>query len=122
MASEFGRDMMVEGKPDKRVKEQVSITQPDVMTEPKHYGMHRHYTESGCVLIFGGGFKKGLLYGQTADERPCKIIDKPVTIEDLHATLYRAMGIPANLAYQVEQRPFHVTKDGKGKPVMDLFA
>jgi hypothetical protein len=122
VASEFGRDMMVEGKPDKRVKEQVSITQPDVMTEPKHYGMHRHYTESGCVLIFGGGFKKGLLYGQTADERPCKIIDKPVTIEDLHATLYRAMGIPADLAYQVEQRPFHVTKDGKGKPVMDLFA
>ena len=122
MASEFGRDMMVEGKPDKRVKEQISIKQPDVMTEPKHYGMHRHYTESGCVLIFGGGFKKGLLYGKTADERPCKIQEKPVTIDDLHATLYRAMSIPPDLAYQVEQRPFHVTKDGKGKPVMELFA
>lgn len=122
VASEFGRDMMVEGKPDKRVKEQVSITQPDVMTEPKHYGMHRHYTESGCVLIFGGGFKRGLLYGKTADERPCKILEKPVTIDDLHATLYHAMGIPADLAYQVEQRPFHVTKDGKGKPLMELFA
>jgi hypothetical protein len=122
MASEFGRDMMVEGKPDKRVKEQISIRQPDVMTEPKHYGMHRHYTESGCVLIFGGGFKRGLLYGKTADERPCKILEKPVTIDDLHATLYRAIGIPPDLAYQVEQRPFHVTKDGKGKPVMELFA
>ncbi len=122
IASEFGRDMMVEGKPDKRVKEQISIKQPDVMTEPKHYGMHRHYTESGCVLIFGGGFKKGLLYGKTAEERPCRILEKPVTIDDLHATLYRAMGIPPDLAYQVEQRPFHVTKDGKGKPVMELFA
>ena len=122
VASEFGRDMMVEGKPDKRVKEQISIKQPDVMTEPKHYGMHRHYTESGCVLIFGGGFKKGLLYGRTADERPCKILEKPVTIEDLHATLYRAMGIAPDLSYEVEQRPFHVTKDGKGKPVMELFA
>jgi hypothetical protein len=122
IASEFGRDMMVEGKPDKRVKEQISIKQPDIMTEPKHYGMHRHYTESGCVLIFGGGFKKGLLYGKTAEERPCRILEKPVTIEDLHATLYRAMGIPPDLAYQVEQRPFHVTKDGKGKPVMELFA
>jgi hypothetical protein len=122
LASEFGRDMMVEGKPDKRVKEQISIKQPDVMTEPKHYGMHRHYTESGCVLLFGGGIKKGLLYGKTADERPCKILEKPVTIEDLHATMYRALGIPPDLAYEVEQRPFHVTKDGKGKPVMELFA
>jgi hypothetical protein len=121
VASEFGRDMMVEGKPDKRVKEQASVKQPDIMTEPKHYGMHRHYTESGCVLIFGGGFKKGLIYGKTADERPCKILEKPITIEDLHATLYRAMGIAPDLAYQVEQRPFHVTKDGKGKPVMELF-
>jgi len=122
IASEFGRDMMVEGKPDKRVKEQISIKQPDIMTEPKHYGMHRHYTESGCVLLFGGGFKRGLLYGKTAEERPCRILEKPVSIDDLHATLYRAMGIPPDLAYQVEQRPFHVTKDGKGKPVMDLFA
>jgi hypothetical protein len=32
------------------------------------------------------------------------------------------MGIPAGHGYLVEQRPFHVTKDGKGKPVMDLFA
>jgi hypothetical protein len=122
LASEFGRDMMVEGKPDKRVQDQVSITQPDVMTEPKHYGMHRHFTEASAVLIFGGGFKKGFLYGKTAGERPCNIVENPVTIEDLHATIYRAMGIPADLAYEVEQRPFHVTKDGKGKPVTALFA
>ncbi len=122
LASEFGRDMMVEGKPDKRVKDQVSTSQPDTMTEPKHYGMHRHFTEAGSVLIFGGGFRKGYLYGKTADERPCKIVDKPVTIEDLHATIYRALGIPADLAYEVEKRPFHVTKDGKGKPILDLLA
>jgi arylsulfatase A-like enzyme len=66
--------------------------------------------------------KKGFLYGTTADERPCRVVDKPVRIEDLHATIYRAMGIPPALAYTVETRPFHVTKDGKGKPVMDLFA
>jgi len=121
LASEFGRDMMVEGKPDKRVQDQVT-NQPDVITEPKHYGMHRHFTEASSVVIFGGGFKRGCLYGKTADERPCKIVEKPVTIEDLHATIYHAMGIPADLAYEVEQRPFHVTKDGKGKPVMDLLA
>ena len=46
----------------------------------------------------------------------------PVTIEDLHATLYHALGIPPNHGYVVEKRPFYVTKDGKGKPVLDLLA
>jgi arylsulfatase A-like enzyme len=112
----------VEGKPDNRVPDQVAKTQPDNMTEPKHYGMHRHFTEASSVLIFGGGFRKGFVYGKTAEERPCKIVENPVSVEDLHATLYRAMGIPADLAYTVEGRPFHVTKDGVGKPILDLFA
>jgi hypothetical protein len=120
VASEFGRDLIVEGKPDKRVKDQVQV--PDRITEPKHYGMHRHFTEACSVLLFGGGFQKGFLYGRTADERPCKILDHPVTIEDLHATIYWALGIPPDLAYEVEKRPFHVTKDGKGKPILGLFA
>ena len=119
LASEFGRDMMIEGKPDKTVKEQ--IKQPEIMTEPKHYGMHRHFTEASSILVFGGGFRKGFLYGKTADERPSKIIENPVTIPDLHATLYHALGIPPDLAYEVERRPVHATKDGKGKPVLELF-
>jgi arylsulfatase A-like enzyme len=120
LASEFGRDMITEGKPGKEVKDQVK--QPEVMTELKHYGMHRHFTEASSVVLFGGGMKRGALYGRTADERPCKIIENPVTIEDLHATIYRALGIAPDHAYLVESRPFHVTKDGKGKPVMELFA
>jgi hypothetical protein len=119
LASEFGRDMMVEGKPGATVKEQVK--QPDIMTEPRHYGMHRHFTEAGSVLLFGGGVKRGFLYGKTADERPCRIVENPVTIEDLHATIYHALGIPADTAYEIEKRPFYVTKDGKGRAVEALF-
>jgi hypothetical protein len=74
------------------------------------------------VLLFGGGMKRGFLYGKTADERPCAIVSNPVTIDDLHATIYHALGIPPNLSYVVEKRPFYVTPDGKGKPVLDLFA
>lgn len=118
LASEFGRDMLTEGKPDKGVKDQVTV--PDIMTEPKHYGMHRHFTEAGSVLLFGGGFRKGHLYGETAPERPCRIVRDPVTIEDLHATLYQQLGIPADTAYEIEKRPFYVTKDGKGKAVPGL--
>ena len=31
------------------------------------------------------------------------------------------MGIPANLSYEIETRPFYVTKDGQGKPISSLF-
>lgn len=120
LASEFGRDMVMEGRPGAEVKNQVDV--PDVMTQPKHYGMHRHFTEAGCALMFGGGVKRGFLYGKTADERPCKTIENPVQIEDLHATIYKAMGIPANTNYITEKRPVYVTKDGKGKPIDALFA
>ncbi len=120
IATEFGRDMMTEGKPDAAVKDQVK--QPEIMTEPKHYGMHRHFTEAVSVAVWGGGFQKGLVYGKTAEERPCRIIENPVSIEDLHATLYTAMGIAPDTAYEIEQRPVHATKDGKGRAVEALFA
>lgn len=120
LASEFGRDMVQEGKADKPVKDQVEV--PAVLTEPKHFGMHRHFTDAASVLAFGGGFKRGFLYGKTAEERPCRTIENPVTIEDLHATIYRAMGIPADLAYVVEKRPVYVTRDGKGRAIRQLLA
>lgn len=120
LASEFSRDMMLEGRPEAAVPDQVVV--PEKIMEMKHYGMHRHFTAAGSVLMFGGGVKKGFLYGQTADERPCKSIDKPVRIGDLHATIYRALGIASDLHYEIEQRPFYVTEDGKGKPIAELFA
>ena len=84
----------------------------------KHYGLHRHFTGGTSVAMFGGGMKKGFLYGRTADERPLVAIENPVTITDLHATIYRAMGISPKTAFDVERRPFYATIDGTGKPVM----
>ena len=74
------------------------------------------------MLLFGGGMKRGVAYGRTADERPMKVVEKPVPVVDLHATILHAAGIPPDLAYTVEKRPVYVTKDGKAKPVFDLFA
>jgi Protein of unknown function (DUF1501) len=120
LASEFSRDMVMEGRPGATVKDQVVI--PDVIMEMKHYGMHRHFTDGCSVVMWGGGMKKGFLYGKTADERPCKTIDGKITIEDLHATIYRAMGISPKLSYEIEKRPFYVTRDGVGVPRAELFA
>jgi hypothetical protein len=120
LASEFSRDMMIEGKDSNRVRVQAKV--PEKIEDLKFYGMHRHFTDAASVLMWGGGIKRGFAYGQTADERPCKAIKDPVVIEDLHATIYRAMGISPRLAYEIERRPFYVTRDGLGKPIMELFA
>jgi hypothetical protein len=120
LASEFSRDMMVEGRPDLKVKEQVD--QPDILHELKYYGMHRHFTDGCSVLMFGGGIKKGFAYGKTADERPCKTIENPIKIAALHQTIYHALGISPETQYEIEKRPFYTTPDGKGKAVLDLFA
>src|SRR5207248_5470177 len=65
LASEFSRDSLIEGKPEKKVKDQVTV--PDKIEDLKNFGMHRHFTDAGCVLLFGGGVKKGYLHGKTAD-------------------------------------------------------
>lgn len=119
LASEFSRDMMVEGRPDLKVLEQVK--QPDILSDMKFYGMHRHFTDGGSILMFGGGIKKGFVYGKTADERPCKSIENPVRIDQIHQTIYHALGIPPDTQYEIEKRPFYTTPDGKGEPVLDLL-
>jgi len=120
LASEFGRDAITEGKVGKEVKDQSKT--PDVMSLPKHYGMHRHFTGAGSVVMFGGGIKKGFVYGKTADERPCTTVENPVPMENLHASIYRALGIPPDHAFVFEKRPVYVTKDAKGKVIDELFA
>jgi hypothetical protein len=120
LASEFSRDSLIEGKPNNKVKDQVPV--PDTIEDMKNYGMHRHFTDAGCVLMFGGGLKRGFLYGETAPERPCVTIKDRVTIEDLHATIYTAMGVSPKLSYEIEKRPFYVTRDGVGKAIQPLFA
>ncbi len=119
VASEFSRDMMVEGRPGATVKEQVQ--QPDILTDMKFYGMHRHFTDGCSILMFGGGIKKGFVYGKTADERPCKSIENPVRIDQIHQTIYHALGIPEDTQYEIEKRPFYTTPDGKGKHIKEIL-
>lgn len=121
LASEFSRDMLIEGVPGSTAKDQ-SRAKADKMEKPIQYGLHRHFTGSGSVLMFGGGMKRGYLHGETAPERPLVTIKDPVSISDLHASIYSALGISPATMFEIEKRPFYVTVDGKGQPVKDLFA
>lgn len=121
IASEFSRDMMIEGVPGSEARDQTTH-KVDTITELKHYGQHRHFTGGTSVVMFGGGVKKGFQYGKTANERPFIAIENPLSVEDLHATIFHAMGISPGTAFDIEGRPFYATKDGAGKPALEIFA
>ena len=120
IASEFSRDMIIEGVPGSNARDQ-SRAKTDVLKEMKHYGLHRHFTGASSVMMFGGGVKRGFLYGESAPQRPCVAIKNPVSVSDIHATIFKAMGIGPKTSLNVERRPFYVTKDGQGQPINDLF-
>ncbi len=120
LASEFSRDMIQEGRPEAQVKDQVDV--PATVETMKHYGMHRHFTDGCSVLFFGGGVKQGFVYGRTADERPCATVGDPVYIDQIHQTIYHALGIPPQTHYEVEGRPVYTTPEGLGEPALELLA
>ncbi len=121
IASEFSRDAMIEGVPGSNANDQAT-EKVDEMKEMKHYGLHRHFTGGSSVVMFGGGMKRGFVYGKTADQRPLIAVENPVTISDLHATIMTAMGINPATGFDIEGRPFYVTQDAKGRAVSDLFS
>jgi hypothetical protein len=120
LASEFSRDMIMEGKPGSNANDQAT-EKVDALQALKHYGQHRHFTGASCVVMWGGGVKRGVLYGASASERPFVAVEKPLSVTDLHATIFTAMGISPKTAFEVEKRPFYATEDGRGQAVMELF-
>lgn len=81
-------------------------------------GGRGHYAKCFSCVLAGGGLRTGQAVGQT-DDLSQAIIDEPVTVPDLFATVLAALGInPAKNLYDGE-RPVPVT-DG-GKPIAKLF-
>ena len=110
LATEFGRSTI--GRGGSKAK---------TIESPKNYGLHGHFGAAASCLLFGGGVKKGTVYGKTNDEYPCETVEQPVPIHDLHATIYQLLGISPRHSFEVEKRPFYVTKDGIGKPIQALI-
>ncbi len=79
------------------------------------------YINISPVIMFGGGVKRGFLYGESAPQRPCVAIKNPVSVSEIHATMVKTMGIGPKTSLNVERRPFYVTKDGQGQLINNLF-
>jgi hypothetical protein len=78
-----------------------------------------HYPYCFSGIMAGGRFRPGMVYG-ASDSKAASPAKDPVTIEDLTATLFAAMGInPESTVYTRDNRPMPVTH---GKVIQDLLS
>jgi len=82
-------------------------------------GGRGHHSKAFSIALAGGGLKTGQVVGVT-DELGRNVVERPVSVADLHATIYSAMGIdPAEELYDGD-RPVPITD--RGRPVTELFS
>jgi hypothetical protein len=90
-----------------------------VLTKDNHG--RDHHPRCFTMWFAGGGTKPGITYGKT-DDYCYNIIDKPVHVHDLHATLMHLMGVEhERLTYRYQGRDFRLT-DVHGHIVRDILA
>jgi hypothetical protein len=103
-ASEFGRTPLGENRAGT-----TSVTGRD------------HHPFAFSLFLAGGGIKGGQVIGKT-DEIGWSIVQDPVHVNDLHATILHLFGIDhTRLTYRFQGRDFRLT-DVAGKVVDKLFA
>ncbi|WP_417849155.1 DUF1501 domain-containing protein [Thalassoglobus sp.] len=80
-----------------------------------------HHPRCFTMWVAGGGFQPGLSYGET-DDFCYNVVDKPVSVHDLHATLLHCLGFDhERMTYRHQGRDYRLT-DVHGSVVQDLLA
>jgi uncharacterized protein (DUF1501 family) len=73
------------------------------------------------MWLAGGGIKGGTIYGKT-DDFGFKVVENPVHVHDLQATILHLLGIDhTKLTYRYSGRDFRLT-DVAGKVLTDIIA
>jgi len=100
---EFGRTVYSQGK-----------------LTPTNYGRD-HHPNCFSYWLAGGGVKGGMSYGQT-DDYSVNVVENPVHVHDLQATILHQLGIDhEKLTYLFQGRHYRLT-DVHGRVVNDLLA
>ncbi|MGL4553797.1 MAG: DUF1501 domain-containing protein [Gemmataceae bacterium] len=80
-----------------------------------------HHVNGFTVCVAGGGFKRGVAYGET-DEFGNAAVVNPLTVHDIHATLLHQFGLDhTKLTYRHGGRDYRLT-DVHGKVVSEILA
>src|SRR5438309_2022426 len=100
---EFGRTVYCQGK-----------------IEKDNYGRD-HHGRCYSIWMAGGGVKPGISYGQT-DDYCYNVVENPVHIHDLNATILHCLGVNhEQLTYRFQGRDFRLT-DIHGEAVKGILA
>ena len=86
--------------------------------EINHSAGRDHWPGVFSIAAAGAGVPGGQVIGQS-DALGAEPVDRPVSIEDLGATVYRKLGIDTHKEYHALGRPIRIN-DG-GEPVRELF-
>jgi hypothetical protein len=79
-----------------------------------------HHSRAFTMWMAGGGIKPGITMGQT-DELGYNIVEDPMGVHDLHATILHLLGIDhTRLTYRFQGRDFRLT-DVHGEVLTKLF-
>lgn len=80
-----------------------------------------HHPRCFTMWVAGGGFQPGLSYGAT-DDYCYNVIEKPVSVHDLHATLLHSLGFDhERMTFRHQGRDYRLT-DVAGDVIHDLLA
>jgi hypothetical protein len=77
-----------------------------------------HWTRNFCAALAGGGIQGGRVVGRT-DESGAEITERPVSVGDFYATIYRCFGIDGSKKLPAGVRPMKILESGD--PVKELF-
>lgn len=79
-----------------------------------------HNPSAFSIWLAGGGIKGGTVYG-TTDEYGYRVVENPVTIHDLHATMLHLLGLDhEQLTYHFSGRDIRLT-DVSGNAIKDIL-
>lgn len=79
-----------------------------------------HHPRCFTVWLAGGGIKPGITYGKT-DDYSYNILENPVSVHDLHATMLHLLGVDhTKLTYPYQGRDFRLT-DVAGELVKSIL-
>jgi hypothetical protein len=80
-----------------------------------------HHPRCFSIWMAGGGVKGGVTYGET-DDFSYNVVQDPMDVHDLHATILRCLGVDhTKLTFKFQGRHFRLT-DVKGNVVRALLA
>ncbi len=80
-----------------------------------------HHPRCFSIWMAGGGIKGGLTYGET-DEFSYNIVENPVEVHDLHATMMHCLGVDhLRLTYKFQGRHYRLT-DVHGNVLKEILS